>query len=205
MLHPNGIATKTKPPKKKGFGGLRLSCWKFWCFFTNRNPHLGSEVTHLRPSAAYCHEVSMHVRGNSSWKRRDLAIFENCQRRTSWWLVVQVAATVDENTKDDVGHHRCLHAFQVSSGSIKGRNSHCDSMSTLRSIPNSADYRPSSCRSEKFTAVSPASSIVWDQATCFGFPPPQTCETQIGGNTATPNEKPWAESFAPQAHFRPKP
>lgn len=63
----------------------------------------------------------------------------------------------------------------------KGRNSHCDSMSTLRSIPNSADYRPSSCRSEKFTAVSPAWSIVWDQATCFGFPPPQTCETQIGG------------------------
>ena len=54
-------------------------------------------------------------------------------------------------------------------------------------------------------AVSPAWSIVWDQATCFGFPPPKLVRHKSGGTLQQPNEKPWAESFAPQAHFRPKP
>ena len=152
--NPNGIATKTKTPKKTVLEAEKTQLLEdLVLFFQPNHPHLGGEVTHLRPSAAYCHEVSMHVRGNSSWKRRDLAIFRKLP--TPHLVMAHSPSSRDCRWKcqrrcRSPSLSACVSSFKWFK---KGRNSHCDSMSTLRSIPNSADYRPSSCRSEKFTAT----------------------------------------------------
>ena len=194
--------TKTKTPQKKTvLEAETTQLLEDLVLLTNRNPHLGSEVTHLRPSAAYCHEVSMHVRGNSSWKRRDLAIFRKLP--TPHLVMARSPSSRDCRWKyqrrcRSPSLSACVSGSQVVQKQVEILIAIlCPLYEAFQTV---LTIDPLHSR-----AVSPAWSIVWDQATCFGFPPPKLVRHKSGGTLQQSNEKPWAESFAPQAHFRPKP